>query len=65
MALSGGDSSKIETLRAAVEKGFAQAGSIYGDTLPQICQDTYTEVMNRFDEWENPSVAEGAADTTA
>ncbi len=60
-ALAGGDSSKIEALRAAVEEGFKQAGSIYGAELPGICQDTYKEVMNRFDAWENPAAAEDEA----
>lgn len=48
--LSGGDSSKAELLREAVKKGFEEAGGL--ENLPQVCQDTYTEVMNRFDYWE-------------
>lgn len=52
-ALSGGDSSKIAELRGAVQKGFAAAGVELGGSLPGICQDTYTEVMKRFDDWEN------------
>ncbi len=51
-ALSGGDSSKIAELRSAVEKGFKAAGVDFGSKLPGICQDTYTEVMKRFDDWE-------------
>ena len=54
-ALSGGDPSKIETLRKAVEKGFKAAGVELGGKLPSISQQTYTEVMKRFDDWANES----------
>ena len=50
-ALSGGDASKIEELREAVEKGFKAAGVELGGKLPSISQQTHTEVMKRFDEW--------------
>ena len=50
-ALAAGDDSKLETLRQAVQKGFEAAGAQWGDELPGICQDTYTEVMKRFDDW--------------
>lgn len=50
-ALSGGDSSKIETLRKAVEKGFKQAEAVWGGTLPDISQQTYDRVMEGFDAW--------------
>lgn len=52
-ALSGGDESKISVLRNAVQKGFAAAGVELGGKLPSICNDTYNEVMKRFDAWEN------------
>ena len=51
-ALSGGDASKIDTLRQAVQKGFKEAGVELGGELPSICGQTYDEVMKRFDEWE-------------
>lgn len=54
--LSGGDVSKAEELRAAVQKGFEQVGSL--ESLPQVCQDTYTETMKRFDYW----IANGSMD---
>jgi len=60
MNLSKGDPSKITILRDAVQKGFDQAGAIYGAELPQISHDTYDEVMSRFDAWkesaEKPAV---------
>ncbi len=54
-ALSGGDASKIEELRKAVEKGLKAAGVELGGKLPSISQNTYTEVMKRFDDWANES----------
>lgn len=54
-ALSGGDPSKIEELRTAVQKGFKAAGMDLGGKLPGICNDTYDEVMRRFDEWAKES----------
>lgn len=52
IALSGGDESKIEELKAAVKKGFDEAEKQWGGALPSICGDTYTEIMNRFDKWQ-------------
>lgn len=64
--LAGDDDSKLETLRDAVEKGFAQAGAAfskkYGQSgLPSICQDTYKKVMDMFDDWKKE--ASGASDS--
>lgn len=66
--LAGDDDSKLETLRDAVEKGFAQAGQAfskkYGQSgLPSICQDTYKKVMDMFDGWAKE--AKGTTGTTA
>lgn len=56
-AIAGNDPKKIQQMRAAVEKGFSQAGLDFNKAtnsdLPQICKDTYTEVMKRFDELQN------------
>lgn len=52
-ALSGGDPSKIEELRTAVQKGFKLAGQDMGGSLPDISNRTYNEIMDRFDKWEN------------
>ena len=57
MALSGGDPSKAELLRDAVQKGFAAVGDL--DSLPQVCQDTYTETMKRFDYWVEKGSLDG------
>ena len=39
-ALSGGDTSKADTLIAAIKKGFDEATEAWGDKLPDICQKT-------------------------
>jgi phosphoenolpyruvate-protein kinase (PTS system EI component) len=52
-ALSGGDKSKLDELRAGIEKGFRQAERAFGGKLPDISKATYDEVMKKLDEWEN------------
>ena len=52
-ALSGGDQSKIETLRNAVLKGFAAAEKTWGGKLPSITDETKEIIMKGFDEWAN------------
>jgi len=52
-AISGGDPSKIDLLRNAVEKGFKNAADIWGGELPEISQKTYDSVMAEFDKWKN------------
>ena len=53
-AIAGGDETKLEAMRSAVQKGFEQAGAafnkVYGTSeMPQITQDTQAEIMKRFD----------------
>ena len=50
--LAGDDTSAFATLKDAFQKGFDQAGGIWGDKLPDVCQDTYDLVQKGFDEWE-------------
>ena len=56
-AIAGNDPNKLQQMRAAVEKGFSQAGIDFkasvNSGLPQICKDTIAEVMKRFDELQN------------
>ncbi|MGH4117495.1 hypothetical protein [Clostridium sp.] len=56
-AIAGDDPQKLQQMRDAVEKGFSEAGLEFNSAtksdLPQICKDTYTEVMKRFDELQN------------
>ncbi|TGY91288.1 hypothetical protein E5329_21980 [Petralouisia muris] len=50
-ALTGGDASKAEEMRAAFEKGFKAATGAWGSKLPDISQRTYKAVMDKFDDW--------------
>ena len=55
-ALGGNDPLKISVLRDAVTKGFGKAAETLGlkdDDMPDITKSTYTEIMKRFDDWEN------------
>lgn len=64
-SLAGDDESAIATLREAFEKGFGEAGNIWGDKLPDVCQNTYDLVQKGFDEWEQEVASkngEAAAD---
>lgn len=52
-AISGNDKSKIETLKAAIEKGFQEAGVAFNNQLPSICSQTHDEIMKKLDAWAN------------
>ncbi len=56
--ISGGDPSKIETLKAAFKEGFEKAKEAFGGTLPEISQQTYDKVMEGFDAWQNGGATE-------
>ena len=49
-ALTGGDPDKIEEMREAFKKGYAQAEKTWGGSLPDISKQTYDAVMKKFDE---------------
>lgn len=49
-ALTGGDPDKIEEMREAFKKGYAQAEETWGGSLPDISKQTYDAVMKKFDE---------------
>lgn len=48
-ALTGGDPSKLQSMRDAFEKGFKMAEKTWGGKLPEISQQTYKAVMDGFD----------------
>ena len=50
-ALAGDDEEKMKTMKVAVEKGFKEATKSWGRTLPDISQDTYSAVMDKFDKY--------------
>ncbi|HOA42362.1 MAG TPA: hypothetical protein PKG53_02720 [Bacillota bacterium] len=51
ISISGGDKSKYEELRAAIEEGFAAAKEALGGYLPDICIETYHETMRKLEAW--------------
>ena len=58
-ALTGGDPDKIEEMREAFKKGYAQAEKTWGGSLPDISKRTYDAVLEKFDK-----MAEEAKKTT-
>lgn len=52
-ALSGGDKSKLDTLREAIDKGFSEAAKAWGGELPGISKETYKAVQEKLDDWMN------------
>ncbi len=48
---AGNDTSKIEEIRAALEKGFNMALDSFGGTLPEISYQTYDAVLEKLDDW--------------
>lgn len=53
IALSGGDTSKADTMLEAMEKGYKQATKAWGEDLPQLCQDTLDAACKKMDDWKN------------
>ncbi len=56
-ALSGGDSSKIDTLTDAIKKGFKQAEKLWGGELPEISGQTYDAVMQGIEDWKKEATS--------
>lgn len=52
-ALTGGDPSKIEDMRGAIDKGFKEATKAWGRDLPDITNDTYELIQKKLDAWAN------------
>ena len=61
VALSGGDSEKMDDMLEAFQKGFKQATKTWGKELPDISQQTYAAVMEKFENYKNENAS---ADTT-
>lgn len=53
--ISGGDASKLETLKGAIKEGFEAAKKAFGGELPEISQKTYDAVMEGLDKWAEES----------
>lgn len=52
-ALSGGDKSKFDLLKGAIEKGFDAARKAFGGQLPDISQKTFERTMEKLEAWKN------------
>lgn len=52
-ALSGGDTSKADTLIKAIKKGYEQAAGAWGDKLPDICQKTVDAAVKKMEDWRD------------
>lgn len=50
-ALSGGDPSKVESLKKAIEDGYAAAEKAWGGELPEICKLTQETTLKGLDDW--------------
>ena len=62
-AISGGDKSKLELLRSAIEDGFGAATKDFGAELPEITKETHQLIMDKLDAWANEGkTPEGEAD---
>lgn len=57
-ALSGGDTSKTDTLIAAIKKGFDEATEAWGDKLPDICQKTIDAAVKKMEAWRDGTTSE-------
>ena len=57
-ALSGGDTSKADTLIAAIKKGFDEATEAWGDKLPDICQKTIDAAVQKMEAWRDGTTSE-------
>ena len=55
----GGDPAKIETFRAAIQKGFDEAQSMLGGKLPEISQQTHQAIMDELDRWAANGIPSG------
>ena len=65
IALSGGDTSKADMLLDAFKKGFEKATGTWGKDLPDISNQTYDAVLNKFDAWKNGTYNSGSSNASA
>lgn len=63
-ALSGGDADKADELFKAFKKGFEQATGTWGKELPEISQNTYKAVEEKFEAWKEEAKNASAKATT-
>ena len=51
ISLNGNDPSRLEEIKAGIEKGFQMAAKALGGILPDISMKTYDAVMEKLDAW--------------
>lgn len=51
-SVSGGDKSKLASLKGAITEGFEAAAAVLGGELPEVSQRTYDLIMEKLDAWE-------------
>lgn len=56
--ISGDDTSKLNDIKAAIDKGFQMALDSFGGTLPEISYSTYDAVIEKLDSWANDNKEE-------
>lgn len=64
-AAIGDDPSRLDAIRAAVEKGFEEAKQMLGGALPDISQKTYAMIQGEFDRWKNEGIPAGGQPASA
>jgi len=55
VALAGDDPDKLNDMKSAFKKGYEKAESLWGGELPELCKNTHTAVMDKFDKLLNDS----------
>jgi len=55
ISISGNDPSRLEEIKASIDKGFQMASKALGGTLPDICMKTYDAVMDKLNAWAEGS----------
>ncbi|OEF96503.1 hypothetical protein [Desulfuribacillus alkaliarsenatis] len=55
IAISGGDTTKFEMLRGAIQAGFNEAERMLGGQLPDVSKKTHKLVMEKLDAWYQDS----------
>ncbi|SHO50760.1 hypothetical protein [Desulfopila aestuarii] len=53
IGIAGGDPTRIDAIKAGIDKGFSEAKQAFGDWLPDISYNTYDKVMEKLDDWVN------------
>ena len=51
VSLSGGDYEEMKVMKESIIKGFDNAARQWGGDLPDISNNTFDAIMNKFDKW--------------